>query len=191
MDELGPPKADLTQSSVPSTSPGAPRPGRWTSPLVGCLAVLVALLFVVAVLFTVPLNSRTETSVRWIGWKGATPGGVGGNEGWAVYQYGIFNTSFCKPANAVGNLTLSFVWTSTYANTTARFLWGVFAQVANYIYYVNDSSDGGYSFPSNLMAFLCETRNPVLFEWYTPMPGALITLEGVLAYNYTTTVPLW
>jgi len=156
-------------------------------------AVLIVLSIVVAALFTVPLVSTQKTSVEWFGWHFQSEGlGPPYEAGLPFTEFSTSGNGFCHPPNSVGNVTLSFVWQSSVANTTARFFWNVGSGLTpQWIYYVNHTSQGGYTFPPALLSFLCTSYNLVEFQWFTPTQSDEITLTEVREYNYTTAEPIW
>lgn len=162
-----------------------------TTALTVLLVVLIVFSIVLAILYTVPLVSTKQTSVEWFGWKGYTPGG------WHYYaqlDYGLPlgpSSPTCIPSNAAGNLTILLVWQSSMPNTSVRFWWstGEFEPL-HIVYSVNNTTQGGYSFPSALLSFLCGSWNYLTCQWSTSIAGAVIALTGVRAYNYTTSVPI-
>jgi len=169
---------------------GADRRGRaLTVALVVIIVTLVILSVVLVVLYTVPMKKVEWIDASWFGTDLAT---TGTQPSMAAY---VFSPGFfCAPSNAIGNLTISLVWESSFANTTAFFFWLSPAPptlITHEIYWVNNTSQGGYSFPPALSTFLCQDSDPIICHWYTAEPGAAITLTGVREYNNTATVPLW
>ena len=162
----------------------SPRPSRaFTVALVVIIVVLVTLSVVLAVLYTVPMKKIERTDASWFGANLVT---TGTQPSEAAY---VLPESLCAPSNAVGNLTISLVWQSSFVNTTAYFFWTT--PPTPPIYWVNNSSQGGYSFPPEVSTLLCHEQALVICHWYTSEPGATITLNGVREYNYTATEPLW
>ncbi len=183
--------------TVKANSGGNPLIQKRRPPLTIVLSVattaLIVLIAVLMVLFTGPLGTADRTSVQWSGWQSRT-GTIGPPFETAYFFTGplALGPAFCHPPNSVGNITVSFVWQSSVANTTARFFWNVGSNLApRWVYYVNNSAQGGYTFPPTLLSFLCTSRNVVDFQWFTPTQNAEITLSGVSVYNYTASQPIW
>ena len=181
---------------------GTPRPPGPNSPAGGkgrrgraltiVLAVLtsamVILSTVLVVYYTVPLKKVERTDAYWFGSNLATI-----SEAPASAHFYLDAGFFCAPSNAIGNLTISVVWQSSVANTTTNWawIWGLPPNENHFIYSVNNTSRGGYSFPPTVSTFLCGNDVPLTCAWITPRAGAIITLTGVKEYSYTATEPLW
>ncbi len=176
--------------SGPDSTWGSKGPrGRALTIVLAILTIAMVILSIVLVVFyTVPLKKVERTDAYWFGGNLVTISVAP-----ASAHFYLDAGFFCTPSNAIGNLTISLVWESSDANTTARMLWitGGPPTVNHVIYWVNNTSQGGYSFPPTLSNYLCETSNPITCVWVTSQPGVLITLTGVQEYNYTATVPLW
>jgi len=181
----GPPDPDLIEHRPGVQNPDGKRPRTLTITLVLIVVALVVISGVLVVQYTVPTVRTERTSVEPIGWAGATQGIAP-----AIAQYWFVSTFFCAPTNIIGNLTVSVVWQSSAANTTAVFFYGG-PNVFHFVYWVNNSAQGGYSFPPALSAFLCSSGNSVVCHWYTAVSGAEITLGGIREYNYTALGPAW
>ncbi len=186
--------ADKPPDTNPNASEESGEPQRKSGKRGGLLTVvlavitvaLVVLSVVLVVLFTVPLVSTHKTSTEWFGWTRYTPTG-------AVIGLGYGPAgSTCAPSNAVGPLTVSFTWTASINITTARAWWstGEFEPI-HIVYQVNNSSDGGYSVPPALLAFLCSTENYLTLQWFSSNAIALVTMSGIREYNYTLQQPIW
>jgi hypothetical protein len=167
------------------------RPAILTLILVVTTVTLLVFSIVLVVQYTIPTVRTERTSVEWFGWNGTTQGS---NPAEAQYT-GFFDSSvFCDPSNAIGNLTLSVIWQSSVVNTTAAFFWtsgSVPDVIGHYVYWVNNTTQGGYSFPPSLADSLCSSGNNIICHWYTPSPGAKIALSGIREYNYTALQPAW
>lgn len=167
---------------------GGARRRALTTILVVIIVALVIASAVLVALFTIPIVKVQRTSVQWFGWSGISRGSS------EAVEYDFLPSAFCGPPDAIGNLSLSVIWQSPVANTTAVFFWSsgsIPDIIFHIVYWVNDSTQGGYSFPPGLSDFLCQTGNVVICHWYTPSPGAEIRLSGIREYNYTTSQPIW
>ena len=182
----GPPDPDLIEHRPGAQNPDGNRPRALTITLVLIVAALVVLSIVLVVQYTVPTVRTERTSVESFGWTGATAGIAPDID----TQYWFVSTLLCAPTNMIGNLTVSVVWQSSAANTTALFFYGE-PSVFHFVYWVNNSAQGGYSFPPALSAFLCSSGNNIVCHWYTAVSGAEITLSGIREYNYTALEPAW
>jgi len=169
----------------------APRRNR--SPLVWVVVALIIVILVLTVMFAVPIVKAERPSINWFAWNSTTEAiGPPGSPSYTTY---VFVSALCAPAGAE-NYSLSFVWQSSAANTSAAAYWQTTTSTApfqitdHFLYRINDTSSGGYSFPSSDLSFFCNGGYDVTCAWDTPSPGAIITMNGEREYNYSTTVPI-
>ena len=160
--------------------------------LVVITVVMVATSVTLAVLFTVPLVKIERTAVTWSDWKGTTVN-YSSKPGRSSTAF-LFIAQLCGPPGGE-NYTLSFTWNSTMANTSGTAYWetvnpGVSLTI-HWLYWVNNTTAGGYSFPTSLLSFFCNTGYMVWSVWSSPSPGAIITMNVESTHNYTATVPIW
>jgi len=160
--------------------------------LVVVTVVMVAISVTLTILFTVPLVTTERTGVSWFDWKGTTAN-YSSNPGPSYTDY-VFDGGFCGPPSGE-NFSLSFVWQSTMDNTSGT----AYYQTQNsdlqttdhWLYWVNNTTAGGYSFPTSLLSFFCNEGFIVWCWWSSPSPGAVITMTVESSHNYTATVPIW
>jgi hypothetical protein len=153
--------------------------------ITGGLVLLIVFLWV---LYAVPLVRVERTATEW---SGAHE--LSGSENPPVAQYLIPASTFCSPSNAVGNVSISVVWLSGSLNTSAVFFWLTAGTppVGHFLYWVNNTTAGGYSFPPSTSSFLCDSSNLIYCHWYTPAAGVEITVSMTRTYNYTAMEPIW
>ncbi len=168
------------------------RPSLAVVALVVVTVVMVAVSVILAVLFTVPLVTTERPSVAWFDWRGATSN-YGSGIGRSATDY-VFDSMLCGPAGGQ-NYSLSFVWQSSMANTSGTAYWQSVNKnlqaTDHWLYWVNNTTAGGYSFPPSQLSFFCNEGYLVWCVWSSPSPGAVITMTVERAYNYAATVPIW
>jgi len=170
----------------------AKRPRLLVVTLVVTTVVMIAVSTIVATLFTVPLVKTQRTSVTWSNWRGTTANYNSG-VGRSSTDY-IFDSMLCGPTGGA-NYSLSFAWQSSMANTSGTAYWQTVNQdlqtTDHWLYWVNNTTGGGYSFPPSQLSFFCNEGYLVWCVWSSPLAGAVIMMTVESAYNYTTTVPIW
>ncbi len=155
--------------------------------LAGVTVALTVLVVVLVILFTFPLVATERPVVEWTG-----GGAYAGNGGfWAEFDLGWpSGSTFCTPPNASG-LTISLTWQASLNNTTARAWWSTNQYSINLVYLASHSSQGGYSIPPALMAFFCNTEQPLTFQWNAGNSSVFVRYAVLREYNYTTLQPVW
>ena len=161
--------------------------------LAGVAASLTVLVVVLVILFTFPLVATERPAVEWTGGKA-----YAGNGGfWAEFDLGWptspgqpLGYAFCTPPNASG-LTISLTWQASRNNTTARAWWSTNQYSINLVYSASNSSQGGYSIPPALMAFLCSTEQPLTFQWQAGNSSVFVRYAVLREFNYTALQPVW
>ena len=181
--------ADKDSHSLPERPPHA----RLTRALVVAVVALIVIIIAITAMFTVPIVRRQVTSTQWTEWHLVTGPTPGQNE---TQNDLLAWPMLCDPSDAVSNLSVSLVWQSTSMNTTALFFWwngNVEPPVTvHVVYWVNDSSSGGYSFPPSLSTMLCKSGgDQVVFRWITPYANAVIMVNMIQEYNTTALQPEW
>jgi len=155
------------------------------------VVILIALSITLVVMYTDPLKSVERTQTDWFGFSLKTQSEFAGGGPPFEAEDSMANY-LCGPANAIGAYAVSFVWQSTSSNTSAVMFWesgSLPHLVFHPVYWVNNTSSGGYSFPPGVASLGCHNP-PFWLSWTTPQ-AAQVTLNGVEQYNYTATEPIW
>lgn len=156
------------------------------------LAVIVLLSLAIAVLLilaTVSLVAVERSGIAWSGFTLKYTPGPGDSE------YTAYVAQFCppqgdNPALLVGNVTVSLTWSSANDEPVSNFnVFGVAypagTSPGHYIYFVNNSSSGGFSSQSpSIVSSICNYEFTIGAGL---APGGSVTVVVDTVYTYKTT----
>ena len=170
-----------------------PRSSKRRRNVVVLVVVVVVAIIVVSVtlevLYTVPLVSGTRANVSLFGNTTTSFAGSGPPHA----QYMLPSDLFCRPSDAVGNLTVTIVWNASGLVNSAQFGWEVDNGPSNitvhFFYWANNSTKGSIDFAPNLEAQICAASTLVVLRWLA-QPGIVIVFSGVSEYDYPVTEPI-